>query len=272
VKTVAVKSGAAVALRICGAYLFVIGSISILAPGALSGFVQVGHDPTCYPWIQYIGPMAISIGAANYLAARSPCQYLAVILGLLFLTILQTGFDLYLVVTNRFSWIITADTVLMTVSAIAAWTSVNFLEYAPYSNGGYPLYLRLSKAILTAYLVLGGTCALILPSLMNQVLNYTLAPSCTPWVQFTGPLSLALALTFGLAGVRPRFSLASILPLAFIACVTELALDAWSLANGSFKRWPIIADVIIVLPFAASLVARFFVSGTKELNTSFRTN
>jgi hypothetical protein len=211
--------------------------------------------------MQYIGPMALSLGIGAALATKDFSRYRRILFGYFVGAALQVLLDGYNLFTAQISARFVVDVVVLGVSAVCVVPTV-LLDVWPQVASGSDIQtgssskrFRSASLLLVFYLVLGGTCAITLPVLMNRVLDFPLSGACVPWVQTTGTYALGLAVAFTsgnlISKAEPIYG--AFFMLAVSACVVELALDAEVLAAGSFKFWPVLADIFIVLTYLIAL-------------------
>jgi hypothetical protein len=251
-----------------GAYLILVGTLTLVAPALLARWLSQGQDPPCYVWIRYIGPMALAFGAGFCFASSQPTKNRLLAKSFLIFATIQAIFDVLAVANRQFSPILLVDffVLISLMIAIVLTVGVPMSNVSASPRDGFrrrPIHLQSNLLLMAAYLFVGGSCALLLPVTMNRVLRYSLPSSCVAWVQFTGPLALGLAAAFYMARREPSENVRAIAPLAITGCLIELVLDVVVLWASSFKFWPVFADVLLVGLFVTSLLSsRSYIFGS----------
>lgn len=249
-------------LRVSALYLLTIAALTMLAPELMTNLLGGGRDPTCYPWIRYIGPMLAAFGGALLAVRHEPSANPILLRSVAVFALVQVLLDISLVICNGFRYATMAvDAVILSMVALtcvglerSARRQRNKFKNSAVNGVHRPKHLQATLVLVSGYLFLGGICALLLPQLMNRVLNYSLGKSCIPWVQLTGPPAIGMALAFAFAAWSPASNVRAVMPLAMVGCVIELCLDVFIIWDDSFKFWPVLADMVIVGAFLVSLV------------------
>jgi hypothetical protein len=131
-------------------------------------------------------------------------------------------------------------------------------------------HLRVTLIVLFIYLAMSWLCLMFLPTVTNELLRYSLPRPCVAWVQFNGPVGLAIGSAFILAIHNPSQALCVILIMGVTGCTLELVLDAFVLWEGSLKPLQLALDISIIatafLSFVSSAIAdrRVFIAQLKQ--------
>jgi hypothetical protein len=225
-------------------YSTALGVLTLVFPGPLNEVMGYAVPPSCYPWIRIIAPMALPLGLGLFLAIYEPRRNIALLQATLVLAACQVPLGVYFLASGWFHFgQIGLDLVMLvaTAGAIVAFyperrALVRFRQ-GPSDRGAgrADRALRLCLAVMAAYLLGGWVFATFLPQLMNDLLQYPLAPSCLPWVQYTGPLALALGVAFALAMDDPARNYAIIAVVGISGCALEIALDLYLIWQGAIE-------------------------------------
>jgi hypothetical protein len=261
------------ALGASALYMMLIGVMTLFFPQHASSWMRFGDHSSCYPWIRYVGPMAIPLGFALILAAKRPLENLTLIQSLLLLGLLQIPLDLFLICTGVAGNEITLD--LIFVGAVPLLALFSFPQprllaklnlFGGEVSSVYKWYVLISLRVMFFYLLLGWFWAVFFPSLMNELLKYDLAPVCTPWVQFNGPYAGCMGASFLLAPKNKTQVPQTIFILGLGGCVLELGLDGAMLWDQSLDISQLWLDIIVVLSFLVCLLpeVRTSVSSVKR--------